>query len=49
LNDAEGLLFHLANFRFGLSQWPLYSDKPTLNIDALQHHIGMALITAQEA
>ena len=35
--------------RFGLSQWPLFSDKPTLNIDASQHRIGMALVTTQEA
>jgi hypothetical protein len=35
--------------RFGSSQWPLYSDKPTLNIDVLQHRIGMALVTTQEA
>jgi hypothetical protein len=35
--------------RFGLTQWPLYSDKPRLNIDASQHLIGLALITTQEA
>jgi hypothetical protein len=35
--------------RFGLTQWPLYSDKLTLNIDASQHRIGLALITTQEA